>query len=230
MNVNNLLGKLTIPLEEFVQKIHQIKAIVSDWDGVFNDGIKNPQIPSGYAEAYSMGTNLLRYTFWKKNAQMPLFAIITGATNPSAIDLAKREHFQYVYSKIVNKGEAILHFCEMNQIQPHEVACFFDDANDLAMAKVCGLRFFFQRKATPFFTNFVVENQLCDYITAHEGGEFAIREITEMMMGCLGNYQEILLSRANFDIPYQTYFELRQNLPTQIYKKGENGLEVDNSL
>lgn len=221
-----ILGNLHIPLEIFQEKFTQIKAFVSDWDGVFNNGIKNPSMPSAYSEADSMGTNLLRYEFWLRFGRLPVFGIITGADNPSAIDLAKREHFQIVYSKIVNKAEVVLHFCEIHQLHPQEVACFFDDVNDLAMARLCGLRFFFQRKASPAFGQLVADHQLADYTTAQEGGEHAIREICEMLMNLTGNYEKVIFSRANFDADYQNYFAQRQMLPTHLYRKNESKIEL----
>ena len=223
----SLGAELVVMEDELSAKFSMIKAFVSDWDGVFNDGIKNPGNPSPYAEADSMGLNLLRYSFWLKKGKIPPFAIITGAENPTAIELAKREHFQVVYSKIVDKKEALLHFCKIMNLHPSEVACFFDDANDLSMAKACGLRFLFRRNASPLFHRFVKEQQICDYVTANEGKNYAIREVSEVMMLLNNNYEQVLQSRADFDEKYQQYYQLRQSLSASFFRKeGEGFKEV----
>jgi 3-deoxy-D-manno-octulosonate 8-phosphate phosphatase (KDO 8-P phosphatase) len=215
-------GRCIVEAAQISEKLKNIKAFISDWDGVFNNGIKNPQIPSSFSESDSMGTNLLRYGFWKRNNQIPAFAIITGASNPTAIDLAKRERFSAVYSQMVFKEEAVRHFCQMQEIEPEQVACFFDDANDLGMARICGLRFLIKRKATPAFTSFVIKNQLCDYTTAQEGGEHALREVCELILTLQGDYESVLMDRGNFVTEYQDYYAQRQASTTTFYRKEGN--------
>lgn len=209
--------ELTISASELIRRFSQIKAIISDWDGVFNNGIKTPGEPSPFAEADALGTNMFRFSFWQRNKQMPLFGIITGADNPAALYLAEREHFQAVYSKVLDKGQALQHFCSTFQIGSHQVACFFDDANDLSMAKMAGLRVLFRRNANFLFTRFVKENQLCDLVTSREGGAYAVREICEMLMTLNGNLEEVYTLRMNFDEQYQTYFKQRQEVPVKIF-------------
>ncbi len=196
-----------------------IKAFVSDWDGVFNAGQKNPHQPSGFSEADSMGLNLVRYEFFRRLGNIPPIAIITGADNPSAFELAKREKFQAVYSQIVHKQEAILHFCQLMSLKPEEIAVFFDDANDLSMAKLCGVRILIPRLSSPLFTAFVQKNNFCDYTAQYEGGQNAVRQVCEHFLDISGNYEKILMSRANFDDDYQTYFNLRQQQKPQFFNK-----------
>lgn len=222
MNLNKT--NIKIPLDEFKHKLLNIKAFISDWDGVFNDGIKTPHAPSPFAEADSMGLNLLRYEFWLRTGKIPPFAVITGADNPTAIYMAKREKFQAVYSQIVFKAEAVEHFCTQNGLEPSEVACFFDDANDLGMAKICGLRFLIRREATPDFTDFVVKEKLCDYVSAVEGGNYAIRQICEHWLTLNQNFEQVLRGRAEFTENYQTYYRLRQSQTQVFFKKIENQL------
>jgi 3-deoxy-D-manno-octulosonate 8-phosphate phosphatase (KDO 8-P phosphatase) len=180
------------------------------------------QIPSSFSEADSMGTNLLRFAFWLRHGKIPPVAIITGAVNPTAVELANRERFSAVYTQIVFKEEAIRHFCQWQEIEPSEVACFFDDANDLGMARVCGLRFLMRRRATPLFAHIVRKNHLCDYITAQEGGEHALREVCELMMQLNGQYEKTILERANFTPAYQRYYKERQEGKAQFFRKEGN--------
>ncbi len=215
----------------FKQKLLEIKAIISDWDGVFNRGEKNPDSPSPYAEADSMGTNLLRYALWQRQEEMPFFGIITGADNPTARMLAKRERFQAVYAQIKDKGAALKHFCKIQGIAPHQVACFYDDANDLGMAQLCGLRFLVKRKASTAFTSFVKSKQLADYITAQEGGNYAVREICEAIMVNLGAYEQVLEARMQIHENYRDYLALRQQGKPQFFREQAGQiLEVTDAL
>ena len=89
--------------DEIAQKFSAIKAFVFDWDGVFNNGEKNGGGSSSFNEIDSMGTNLLRFSHYLKNKQLPHTAIISGEKNESAFFFAKREHFGASYFKIANK-------------------------------------------------------------------------------------------------------------------------------
>ncbi|NJO00603.1 MAG: HAD hydrolase family protein [Bacteroidia bacterium] len=183
-------------------------------------------MPSRYAEADSMGTNLLRYYLWKRNQQMPYVGIITGAVNPTAVQLAQRERFHAIYSQIKDKGEAFQHFCNVYQLKPEQVVCWFDDANDLAMAQKAGLRILIRRKSTPMFTDFVKKNKLCDYVTAAEGGNYAVREVCELLLTLGGALEEVLLARMELPAPYRIYSQLRAEIEPRFYKKeSENILQ-----
>lgn len=210
------------------EKWANIKAFISDWDGVFNDGQKNPHFSGYFSESDSMGLNLLRYSRYLIHKNIPAFAIITGADNPTAIEFAKREKLQHVYSKILDKRVAFEDFCKKNNLKPHEVAFFFDDVNDLGVAKMCGMRFLIRRNATPLFTEFVQNNNFCDYISTEEGGKHALREICEQLFALDNQYEKIMLDRAEFSTTYQTYFSLRQKQTTTFFKWIDGNIIQDN--
>ena len=81
------------------EKLKSIKAFVFDWDGVFNNGEKSGGGSSNFNEVDSMGTNLLRYSFFLKNNQLPTTAIISGEKNESAFWFCNRERFNYSFFK-----------------------------------------------------------------------------------------------------------------------------------
>lgn len=223
----NFQGQFLLEPAELQNRLNNIKAIITDWDGVFNNGIKSRQTPSHYSEIDSMGINLLRYSFWLKSQQVLPIVIITGADNPVAIELAKREKFTQMYSHILHKEEALWHFCEKNSLKPENVAFVFDDANDLNVAKQCGLRFAVKRLVTPLFTEFVRENDLADYITSAEGGQNAVREITELVMYLQGNYKQVLEDRMQFNNHYREYWTARQaQMPKFFQKENSHFTEI----
>ncbi|MCS6821496.1 MAG: phosphatase [Microscillaceae bacterium] len=225
----NLGARFLLPPHRMAEQFKHIQALILDWDGVFNNGQKTTDKGSPYSEADSAGTNLLRFAKWLQTTQQIKIAIITGAGNETAFQLALREHFHAVYSKIIDKKLALLHFCQTYQLEPRQTACFFDDAIDLPMAELCGLRFLIHRKASPLFEQFVVQHQLCDYISACEGGNYAVREICEMLISLQNIYEKTLSSRLNFDEHYQTYWKERNQIETQFFTSREQEI-IPNSL
>jgi 3-deoxy-D-manno-octulosonate 8-phosphate phosphatase (KDO 8-P phosphatase) len=207
-------GEFISPPSLFSGKLKKIKAILFDWDGVFNDGSKRGTEGSIFSEVDSMGTNLLRYAFWRKNGSLPATAVITGENNPSAVLLARRERFHFVYSRMKNKGEAFSAFCSSAGCKPDEVAFFFDDVLDLDVARQCGLRIMMGRASNPMLSLFVKERKLADYITAHDGGHHGLREGTELLLGLLELFDDVVTNRMTYSGDYQEYLTARKKIET----------------
>ncbi|MBN1251062.1 MAG: hypothetical protein JXR51_07445 [Bacteroidales bacterium] len=205
-----------------LEKLKDIKAFIFDWDGVFNNGQKADGFSSSYTEADSMGTNLLRFGYWLVNSeQVPITAIITGENNQTAIKLANREHFNNIYYKFVDKADALNHFTSLYKIKKSEIAFCFDDVIDLPIAKQCGLKFLVRRNASVMFKNFVIKNHYCDYITAQEGGNHAIREISELILTLFNTFEKVIEERTNFSDIYQKYLMQRNNIQTEEYSENK---------
>ena len=211
----------TTPADVISEKFKDIKAFVFDWDGVFNNAVKNENKSSNFNEADSMGTNMLRYNYFYHNNKMPVSAIISGEKNEMALYFCQREHFDVSYYKIPNKIIALNHLCEAHNIKLDEVCYMFDDVLDLSIAEKCGVRILINRKANPLFKNYVIKNNLADYVTAHESGNFAVREACEMLIGLTGTFDNIMKERTLFSENYTQYITKRQSLPTSIFTVDE---------
>lgn len=223
----NMGAEFVLPAEEIAQKFKDIKAFVFDWDGVFNTGEKIADGSSSFNEIDSMGTNLLRFSYYLKNKQLPLTALISGEKNESAFFFAQREHFNASYFKIVNKKWALDHLCSIYNIQAHQICYFFDDVLDLNVAKQVGLRILIARKASTLFTNYAKKNNLVDYVTASQSGNFAVREVCEMLMGITNMFNDVVTRRMNYEEVYQQYILARNLLPTYFYTY--NNLQIINA-
>jgi 3-deoxy-D-manno-octulosonate 8-phosphate phosphatase (KDO 8-P phosphatase) len=199
------------------EKLSHIKAYIFDWDGVFNNAEKQANGSSSFNEVDSMGTNMLRFSHFLKTGQMPLTAVISGEKNESAFWFCKRECFNYSFFKIANKTDALNFICQKENILPNQVAYFFDDVLDLSMAEVCGIRILVNRKSNPLFKNYCIKNNLVDYITASQSGEFAIREATELLIGLHQNFEDIITYRKTNAPFYKTYIENRRKIITEFY-------------
>src|ERR1043165_362016 len=104
---NLFKGKFLTDSKVFLQKLKKIKAFLYDWDGVFNNGHKTESGSSSFSEIDSMGTNLLRFSHFLKEDELPLTAIMTGEYNKATVAFSKREHFHALYTGIKNKKDAL---------------------------------------------------------------------------------------------------------------------------
>ncbi|RMG18323.1 MAG: phosphatase [Bacteroidetes bacterium] len=219
------------PFGAFKARLARIRAFLFDWDGVFNAGLKTASRGSSFSEPDAMGTNLMRLGFWLNNGQqLPVVGIITGAQNPTALQLAQREHYQAVYMGVKYKPEALEHLCRQWGLKPEEVAYTFDDVNDLEMAARCGLRLLVRRTASPFMLKYALDKQLVDYHSAHRGGEGAVREICELIMACWGVFEDVAALRSAYDPAYQAYLSQRNQHSTGHFSwsaKGITSMQTD---
>jgi 3-deoxy-D-manno-octulosonate 8-phosphate phosphatase (KDO 8-P phosphatase) len=221
----DLGGSFITPSEILTEKIKKIKAFVFDWDGVFNNGTKNEQGSSNFSEVDSMGTNLLRFGWWLSKGQMPYTVIISGEQNLLSFQLTKRERYHACYFRIKHKIGALEHFMMTHHLASEEVAFFFDDALDLSVAEKCGVRILIRHKGNPLFQKYVVERQLADYVTAQEGGNFAVREGCELLLGLAGLHDDTITERLNYYPHYDLYLSQRQLLESRFLtlQNGEFG-------
>lgn len=221
MDINTVIshfkGSFITPADEIANKLSRIKAFVFDWDGVFNNGVKDENGTSSFSEIDAMGTNLIRFNHYLRNNDVPVVAIISGERNAMAWSLAKRESFHGVYSGIKFKVEALNHICEHHGIKQEEVCFVFDDVLDFSVAAVCGLRIMIPRACNPLLVEFAVQNKLVDYLTSSEGGNGAVREAVELLCGLSGKYTETIENRMNFTEAYRKYLEIRNKTTPSFY-------------
>lgn len=196
-------------------KFDGIKAFIFDWDGVFNSGEKTESGCSYFNEVDSMGINLLRFNYFLRVSSQCKIAVITGENNLSSFQFAEREHFHAIYYIAKNKRKALEHFCKEHALQPDEICFVFDDVLDLEVASMVGLRMMIGRSGVPLLYELVRKHGYADYITYQSGGNYAIREVTELLMDASGRYEETVLSRARFEPVYQQYFNDRNQIQTE---------------
>lgn len=215
--VSHFKGNFITSAEAIANKLAGIKAFVFDWDGVFNNGVKDENGTSSFSEVDAMGTNLVRFNHYLRNNDVPVVAIISGERNAMAWTLAKRESFHGVYSGIKFKAEALSHICEHHSIKPEEVCFVFDDVLDFSVAAAVGLRIMIPRACNPLLVEYAVQNKLVDYLTASEGGNGAVREAVEMLCGLSGKYTETISNRMDYTDTYKTYLHLRNQQAPSFY-------------
>ena len=206
---SNTGGQLLIDENELAERINNTKAYVFDWDGVFNDGVKNTNGSSSFSDIDSMGVNMMRFCHFLRTGSNPISCIITGENNVDAFTFAKRESFHSVYYGVKTKTEALQHLCDSYGLKPSEITFFFDDILDLCVAKLVGTRIMCSRKCNPLLNQYVIERGMADYITQFPGGEHAVREATELLIGATGLYDAVLDNRVANSEAYRTYLAER---------------------
>jgi 3-deoxy-D-manno-octulosonate 8-phosphate phosphatase (KDO 8-P phosphatase) len=210
----NIGGTFLTPSDQIAKSLSSVRALIFDWDGVFNNGMKTGEAGSHFSEIDSMGINLLRFSFWLKTGSMPLCFIITGMNNQTAAGFAKREHFDGIVMNLKRKKLAFDLICDTYNIAPGKAAFIFDDVIDIETARACGLSFFVNRRSNPLLSDFVRKNKVCDYISASSGEDHAIREICELMMGLNRNYDKVVELRISFVPEYENYLKAREQIIT----------------
>lgn len=221
-------GQFISPEATIIEQLKHIKAFVFDWDGVFTNASKDENLQSQFNEADSMGSNLLRFSYYLNNKELPITAIISGENNKAAVTFIKRECFHTSYSKAANKLIAVKHLCETYHITENEICFVFDDVLDLSLAEKCGLRVFIPRHANPLLNQYVIKHKLADYITGSQCGNFAVREACELLIGLNGNYDEVITQRKQFSESYTHYLSLRKAITPNYFMLNNGEVEEIN--
>ena len=201
-----------------VQRLSSIKAVICDWDGVFNDGFKDAEGGSPFSEVDSMGVNLLRFALWLRKEELPYSAIITGQHNLFAERFAQREHLHGVYMGFTHKPEAFDRFLAQHGLKPDEVLFIFDDVLDLPLAERCGLRVLIGHRATELFQRTCIQRGMVDIHINLGGGHHGLREACELLVQLLGNWERVIDHRVAFDATYQRYLTARQAVVLEVVR------------
>jgi 3-deoxy-D-manno-octulosonate 8-phosphate phosphatase (KDO 8-P phosphatase) len=204
--------------EELKRRVFAVKAVLFDWDGVFNDGFKDAEGGSPFSEVGSMGVNLLRFALWLRNGALPKAAVITGQHNPYAERFAQRERLHGVYMGFTNKPEAFDAFLAKHGLQPDEVAFFFDDVLDLPVAARCGLRVMIGSPVTAWLVEQATERGEVDLVTANSGGNNGLREATDAVIALLANGAAVIDHRVKYSETYQRYLVERQAVVPEVVR------------
>ena len=94
------------------------------------------------------------------------------------------------------------------------------------MAKECGVRVLVKRDSSKMLQRYCIENRICDIITANDGGNHAVREISELIIALLGKWNQVVDERVRFDNLYKPYITQRQEIQTSIFSFANERVEL----
>lgn len=219
-------GEFHTPVGELARRLAQLRALVFDWDGVFCHGAKGEGVPSTYNEADTAGINAMRYALFRMTGQVPAICIVSGQQNESAVQLAERDRYQACYFRMSDKRIAVQDFCQCMQIDPGQCSFMFDDAIDLSVAQLVGIRMMVSRKAAPIFREFVSRKKLADYMSSTPASGHAIRECMEMLLSLSGEAENVFFDRLEHNGKFRAYTFARNGMPWMGRYTEENGMVV----
>ena len=73
-------AQFVTPPDRLQKKLIRIRALIFDWDGIFNKGEKGGGLTSHFTGPDSMGSSLLRFGLWLPQKK-PMVAVITDVDN-----------------------------------------------------------------------------------------------------------------------------------------------------
>ncbi len=204
------------PPDVLHRELAGIRALLFDWDGVFNDGWRDASGGSPFSEVGSMGVNLLRFTLWQRDKKRIPCGVITGQQNSQAERFTEREKFDHLFMGFTNKPAAFEEFLRHHGLEGRQVAFFYDDILDLPIARRCGLRIMIRRPNGPLFEDHVVAKGDADILTRFSGGENGLREACELLVGLAGNAGDMIEHRVRYSDLYQEYLADRSKVERSI--------------
>lgn len=208
------------------ERLPNIKAIVFDWEGLFNNGEKRLSTEGGHSEIDTTGIDLLRFGFFLATGEMIKTAIITGSKNLAAHEFGKKEHFDNVYCESRDKAIAFQHFSDTHHIKPSEVICLFSDITDVPIARTAGISLAVGRSCNPIFMEYLIKDKVADYISSCHGHENVVREFTELLLGLLNKHFEAMDERAAYGDKYISYRNGKSKISTAIRKCDSSNILV----
>ena len=162
----------------------KIKAIAMDVDGVLTDGGvwwgPNGEEWKRFHFADIMGLSVAR-----KSGM--LIALISGEDSPLIDRLASKLGVLDVHRNCKDKAGALRAFSERHGLRMEEICFIGDDVNDLPALTIVGL------SASPADARPAVRER-CHVVTKLPGGNGAVREVVDMLLGSAGMVGPVRLS------------------------------------
>lgn len=163
----------------FRQQAKEIKLVIFDVDGVMTDGqlLMNDdgQEYKAFNSQDGLGMKLLK-------ASGVETAIITGRTSRAVTMRSESTGVGYFYQGAEDKLEAFNDLLLKTGLTAAQCAFMGDDVVDLPPMRRCGL-------ALTVPGAHMLVKQHAHYITMHEAGHGAVREVCELLMQAQGTYE-----------------------------------------
>jgi 3-deoxy-D-manno-octulosonate 8-phosphate phosphatase (KDO 8-P phosphatase) len=159
----------------------RIKMIIMDVDGTLTDGTLSV-LPDGeeiksYHVRDGLGILLAHLVGFKT-------AIITGKTSRALEKRAERLGIAELHQGILDKKRVFEGILAKHGLKPEEVAYIGDDLGDLEVIRAVGL-------AAAVADAHPEVKKNCHFISQHNGGKGAVRELIEFILGAQGKWPEV---------------------------------------
>jgi 3-deoxy-D-manno-octulosonate 8-phosphate phosphatase (KDO 8-P phosphatase) len=167
--------------ESLLNKIRQVKLLILDVDGVLTDGrivmddagMESKQFDVRDGHGLKM---LMRFGIG--------VVLLTGRRSRVVEHRAADLGITEVHQGILNKAEAFAEILKRRDIAPKETACVGDDVVDIPLLRRAGF--------SVAVADAVPEaRKIADYVTQHEGGRGAVREVCEVILKAQNHWKDV---------------------------------------
>jgi len=177
----------SLSFDEVVEKAKLIKLVIFDVDGVLTDGRlfygDDGQEYKAFHSRDGHGMKMLQET------GVPI-GIITGRTSAVVTHRMKNLKVEHVYQGKLEKLPAYQELIDKLGLSAEQVAFVGDDVVDLPIMVRVGLAI-----TVPSAHELVIQH--AHWVTQHEAGAGAARDVCELIMKAQGNYQNAMLKYVN---------------------------------
>ena len=167
---------------ELIQKIHNIKLIVSDVDGILTDGSiiisSNGDEMKKFHVEDGMGVALASF------ANLPI-AFLSGRYSEATTIRARELKIKYCYQGQLNKVVGLQQLCENYNVDYEEVCYIGDGLIDIPPMEKCGLAVTVPNAQT-------LTKEIADHITTKSGGTGVLSELIEWILTHQDRFEESL--------------------------------------
>lgn len=150
-----------------------IRLLVLDVDGTMTDGKLYIGNDGEVMKAFCVKDGYAIAEMLPKHGITPI--IITGRQSKIVENRAKELGIKNVFQGVTDKPTLLKAIANEYEISLAEIAYIGDDMNDYAAIKLCGF------KACPADAASGIRD-ICDYISSHNGGHGAVRDICEKLI------------------------------------------------
>lgn len=166
-------------MENFKQKLNNIKTLLFDIDGVITNGqilvFENGEIVRNMNSKDSFAIQLAIRKGYR-------IGIISGGKSVAIKKMLENLGVQDVYLSQSHKLDCYNDFINTYDLKDEEILYMGDDLPDYDVMKRVGIA------ACPFDAAHEIKD-ICIYISNRKGGEACVRDVIEQVMRCQGNWE-----------------------------------------
>lgn len=171
---------------DILERAARVRLLLMDVDGVMTDG-KLYNLPGPNGQIFetkgfdSQDGIALQWLHWKGIQT----GLISGRVSAAVEERARQCHFAYIYQGHIEKIPILEEIFSKSALKPEQVAYIGDDLTDVVVMRRVGLAIA-TANARPEV------KRLAHFVTQREGGNGAIREAVELILGAQGLWADIL--------------------------------------
>jgi len=155
-----------------MNKIKNIKLVVTDIDGVWTDAKMHYTNDGDFMKSFSTYDGMAVQILREKGLET---VIITSENSKIVLERAKKLKIENIVLNEKNKLKKLKEICASKKISLNEVAYIGDDLNDVEVLKNVGF--------SALSNNSPIKDKVnVDYVTVRKGGDGAFREFADLII------------------------------------------------